>query len=190
MLAMLARNGVRPQDLNRVLDFGCGCARLLRHWPDGHTKLAGVDHDPRLIEWSRQAFPHIEFELNSPESPLRFDDGSFDLAYAVSVFTHLGESAQMFWIRELRRVVAEDGLLLLTLHGSSLAGYMTDAERERFSRGELVVQRGRHEGSNRCAAYHPERYVRRVLADGFEVVDFVPGGRIALNQDVWLLRRC
>jgi SAM-dependent methyltransferase len=189
IMTLLVRNGFRPQDFRRVLDFGCGCARLLRHWPEGRTRLVGVDHDRRLIEWSRRAFPHVEFEVNALESPLAYDDESFDLVYAVSVFTHLGERAQLFWIRELRRVLTRGGLLLLTLHGRSRLDQMTPAEQKRFARGAVVVQRARHEGSNRCAAFHPEAYVRKVLAAGFEVLDFVPAGRIALNQDVWLLRR-
>jgi SAM-dependent methyltransferase len=189
MTALLVRNGVRPRDLRRVLDFGCGCARLLRHWPNGQAALVGVDHDRRLIEWSRHAFPHVQFDVNALDSPLGYGDESFDLVYAVSVFTHLGDRAQLFWIRELRRVLATGGLLLLTLHGSSRLDQMTPGEQERFARGELVVKRGLHEGSNRCAAFHPERYVRNVLADGFEVLDFVTSGSIAFNQDVWLLRR-
>jgi hypothetical protein len=61
--------------------------------------------------------------------------------------------------------------------------------RSAFERGELVVHGGELEGSNYCAAFHPERYVREILAQGFEVLEFLPEGAEACGrQDTYLLK--
>src|SRR5450631_4190233 len=44
----LARNGVAVEKLGSVLDFGCGCGRVLRRWHSvaGPT-VSGCDYNPR-----------------------------------------------------------------------------------------------------------------------------------------------
>jgi SAM-dependent methyltransferase len=46
---------------------------------------------------------------------LPFEDGSFDLAYCGSVFTHIRELADA-WLLELRRVVRSGGHIYVTIH--------------------------------------------------------------------------
>jgi SAM-dependent methyltransferase len=48
---------------------------------------------------------------------LPFPDDHFDLVFSSSVFTHIDERAQDFWLAELRRVTQPGGLLLLSVHG-------------------------------------------------------------------------
>ena len=43
-----------------------------------------------------------------------------------------------------------------------------------------------HAGSNLCAAFHPELYVRLVLGKGLMVVDFAPG---EYPQDAYLFQK-
>ena len=57
---------------------------------------------------------------------------------------------------------------------------------DRFHDGQLVVINPDEAGSNRCGVYHPEIYVRRVLASDLEFVDFFPD---AFLQDGWLFRK-
>jgi hypothetical protein len=67
---------------------------------------------------------------------------------------------------------------------------MTPDERSRFQMGELVVRRSDASGSNDCATFHPEPWVRRILAEQFDVVDFLPKGSEGTPyQDAWLVRR-
>jgi hypothetical protein len=45
-------------------------------------------------------------------------------------------------------------------------------------------------GSNDCAAYHSEGYMRGLGALGLELVEYVPGGvRDGSEQDLYLYRR-
>ncbi len=53
-----------------------------------------------------------------------------------------------------------------------------------------MVSRSEEPGGNTCGAYHPERYVRGTLAQGFTVVDFVAEGASGNpHQDLFLLRK-
>ncbi len=46
-----------------------------------------------------------------------------------------------------------------------------------------------HSGKNIYAAFHPEQYVRTVLAKRFYVLDVIPGGATDAFQDVYLLQK-
>lgn len=108
------------------------------------------------------------------------------LVYANSVFTHLPADLQLRWIDELTRVTTPGGHLLISVHGKSFRATLTTMEQAAFDRGELVVRYPRHGGSNLCAAFHPEAYVRDTLARRLEVIDYSAAG---LGQDAVLLRK-
>jgi SAM-dependent methyltransferase len=181
---------VPPAGIESVLDFGCGCGRVTRYWNGFPGSVSGSDVSAKAVEWCRANLPFARFERNALAPPLAFDDESFDLVYALSVFTHLTADLQLAWRDELRRVLRPGGRLLLTTHGRSYAPRLEGDERERFERGELVVRWGDAPGTNLCSAYHPERYLRDTFADGFELLALEPeGARGNPTQDVVLLRR-
>ena len=123
------------------------------------------------MQWCSQNLPFGDFRVNDLEPPLPFDDDSFDLVHSLSIFTHLDAGLHVRWMEELVRVVKPGGLLLPTFHGRSRVEYMRMRGPVRADRARL---RGRRAGGDRlraaggsdCAAYHPERYIREVLAAG------------------------
>lgn len=190
-IRVLERNGVHIADLRSILDFGCGCGRVIRHLGSLKTpKLYGSDYNGRVIEWCRRNLSFAGFEANGLCPPLNYADEAFDLVYSLSVLTHLPEALQLQWVKELWRVISPGGYLLITTHGESYLSVMLPEEQERFRAGHLVTRSETHAGTNACATFHPPAYVRRTLADGFDVVDFVPeGAKGNPHQDVFLLRK-
>jgi SAM-dependent methyltransferase len=177
-------------EIDSVLDFGCGCGRVTRYWSDFAGSVSGGDVSGKAIDWCRQNLQFGHFEVNRLQPPLAFEDESFDLVYALSVFTHLTDELQLAWRDELRRVLRPGGRLLLTTHGRSYVPRLDSGERERFERGDLVVRWGDVPGTNLCSAYHPERYLRETFARGFEFVELEPeGARGNPTQDLVLLRK-
>ena len=189
--AALARAGRPVEGLAAMLDFGCGCGRVTRRWAglDG-TAVHGSDQSAEAVEWCRRNLPFARFATNRLEPPVPYDGETFDLVYALSVFTHLPEELQLAWARELGRVVKPGGFLLLTVHGERYRDRLTEAERGRFDAGRLVVRWEEGAGSNLCSAFHPPSYVKERLAAPFELVDFVPEGATGNpHQDLYLLTR-
>lgn len=188
----LGAQGVDIMEQRAILDFGCGCGRVLRNWHRlPHSRVCGTDYNPRLIEWCRDNLSFAEFEVNQLRPPLAYKDSEYDLIYALSVFTHLTEDLQSEWMAELSRVLKPGGHLIVSTHGEPYAHRLNDAERARFEAGELVAKNNvGAPGTNMCSAYHPEAYVRNRLAGGLEVVDFRPeGAKGNPRQDLYVMRR-
>lgn len=184
---VLAQHGATPDGFRRILDFGCGCGRVLRNWSGlGSTEVHGSDYNPELIRWCERNLAFGRFRLNGLRPPLGYPDEHFDFIYAFSVFTHLPEELQVAWMDELRRVLRVGGYLLITTHGESYAHELTDAERAAFMSGQLVVRYGRVAGTNLCAAFHPPPYVRGTLARSLDVIDYAPN---RVGQDFILLEK-
>ena len=187
----LARHGRRIEELAALLDFGCGCGRVTRHWAGlDRTAVHGADANEHAIAWCRANLPFARFASNGLAPPLHHEDESFDLVYALSVFTHLPEDLQHAWVRELRRLLRPGGVLLLTTHGERYRERLAAAERAAFDAGRLVVRWPEGAGTNLCSVFHPRSYVEDRLAEGLDVVEFVPeGAKGNPYQDLYLLRK-
>ncbi len=187
----LERNQYSLGKFHNVLDFGCGCGRVLRFWhgTKGVHKF-GSDYNPELIHWAQSHLNRVaDFQTNLLAPPLNYPDNFFDFVYSLSVFTHLPEDLQDAWMDELFRVLEPNGLLLITLHGRSRAHVLDQEQKARFLEGQMVVIHEEAAGANLCGSYHPVEYVKNRLARKFELVDFIESGARDSNQDIYLLRK-
>ncbi len=193
VVGLLKKRGLDIDDLGAILDFGCGCGRVIRYFNSlKRAKLYGTDYNPKMIAWCKKNLPFAEFEVNGLSPPLVYGDGSFGLIYTFSVFTHLSEALQVSWVAELSRVLKTGGYLLLTTHGGPYAdAFLPAHQREQFRSGQLVVLNEGSSGANYCTTFHPAAYVQRSLVKGFEILEFVPGKGPSHqpDQDSYLLRK-
>jgi SAM-dependent methyltransferase len=103
----------------RVLDFGSGAGRTLRHFaPDAETaEFWAADIDEGSMDWmQRNLCPPFHAWKSTWSPPLGLEHASFDLIYAISVFTHLTDSSSQ-WLIELHRWLKPAGLLIATFMG-------------------------------------------------------------------------
>ncbi len=108
---ILQRRDIDIRDLGTVLDFGCGCGRVIRHLQSKtRAELFGTDHSTKLITWCESNLSFATFGTNQLEPPLDFPDGKFDFIYALSVFTHLPARLQAMWMDDFRRVLGAGGI--------------------------------------------------------------------------------
>jgi SAM-dependent methyltransferase len=126
--------GIPPEAYAAVFDFGCGCGRqarqLLLQQPRPR-RYVGIDVHPGMIEWCRQHLtpidPSFEFfhhDVYSPSyapgntlrlaQPFPVEDAAFSLVIAHSVFTHLMNEQAEYYLSELSRILAPDGMAYTT----------------------------------------------------------------------------
>ena len=178
VMRVLEGNGVEIGSLKRILDFGCGCGRVIRHWHAmTGVEVHGSDYNREPIDWCRRNLRFAQFEVNGLAPPLAYETEQFDLVYALSVFTHLPERLQLAWMSELSRVLRPGGHLLMTTHGECYLPYMSDEERKCFRSGRLVIREAGSAGSNPFFTAHPLEYVKTHLPPNLAIVGFVPETR-------------
>ena len=166
---------------SRVLDFGCGCGRVLRHFaPQCPALINGVDIDMEGIAWcSANLGMAATFSQTQEWPPLPFGAGSFDLIYSISVFTHLPEKMQDAWLAELRRVAKPGALLLLTVHAPNMIpGGNAEAEKQMTEHGFLHILNDITDGLPDFyrTAFHSEQYIRSEWGKLLHIEAFVPKG--------------
>jgi SAM-dependent methyltransferase len=174
---------------SRILDFGCGCGRIISWFHNLHpnTQFYGTDIDAEAITWCREHLSERgNFSVNEAMPPLPYSDGFFDLVYSISIFTHLPEDMQFAWLKELQRVCKPGAYLLLTVHGehlfpSKIASYKSQFE----DRGFYYFVENKTDGLPEFyqTSFHTESYVRNRWSNFFEIEQIIPKG-IADHQDL------
>ncbi|HEX2699909.1 MAG TPA: class I SAM-dependent methyltransferase [Acidimicrobiales bacterium] len=203
--AVLGIAGRRLESFGEILDFGCGCGRILVHLEHlaATSRVHGVDIDARAVRWAAENLPWADIKVNRTEPPLDFADATFDLVYNHSVFTHLDEEHQDLWLAELRRVTRPGGLVVLTVHGekalwdfeegSKNAGGNPSLVRDEVRRrGISFLKNDSHVGGPHNDGYHSTFHAPWYVLDHwsgfFTVKAYVLQGSLDF-QDVVLLQR-
>jgi SAM-dependent methyltransferase len=124
MLAILRAGGARPGEFDRILDFGCAAGRMLRWFSNlDISERWGCDIKGETIAWCQQHLsPPMSFVTTTTLPHLPFEDHYFDLVYCGSVFTHIIDLPDA-WFLELRRVIRPGGYGFVTIfdkHGLEL----------------------------------------------------------------------
>jgi SAM-dependent methyltransferase len=157
----------------RVLDFGCGAGRVLRHLVEDvgtDGELHGVDIDRPSIEWLQSnASPPLHVGACGEEPSLPYPDDHFDLVYALSVFTHLAEH-WAGWLLELRRILKPDGLLLATVIGRGTGADLRLSPPATDAAGMYVRVLGNAWDDGGPVAIHDVAWVAERWGRAFEIV--------------------
>ncbi len=159
-----------------ILDFGCGCGRVLGGFVDlPHAgEVWGCDIDPEAIAWDQAHLRSIgQFIMNAPMPPTPFATGQFDAIYSVSVFTHLPEEMQFAWLTELRRILRTGGILVASVHGgpyvfNSPAEVRAEVAARGFAYRTGAITPGLPDFY--MVAMHSESYIRAKWTRFFELV--------------------
>ena len=106
------------QSVARILDFGAGVGNSIPHWREffHEAALTCLDVSARSLAIASRRYPNAaDYQLfDGREIP--FPDGQFDVVFAACVFHHIDESHQVPMLRELRRVLAPGGRLIVFEH--------------------------------------------------------------------------
>lgn len=118
MLEILEQENCSLPETAKILEFGCSSGRLIRHL-EKYTKSGevwGVDIAADHILWCQDYLnPAFNFLTVTSAPHLPIEDNYFDFIYAGSVFTHIDDLADA-WFLELRRVTKKGGRLYITIN--------------------------------------------------------------------------
>jgi SAM-dependent methyltransferase len=197
-----------------ILDFGCGCGRMVRFLTEFSSKpvIHACDVNEDHTDWCRDHLPNIRVSRCEALPPLTYPDKMFNLVYGLSVFTHLSEASSVKWLHELNRILIPGGVLIVTIHGLTAlsvirnsAGHqqmfnmdVTEVDRiaGNFAETPFVFKPYAEETLKVARAgtvygntfIHPD-YIHRNWGDaGFHIREIIPGG-LRGWQDLVILQR-
>lgn len=187
MLMAVEKTGFAPlAPGSRVLDFGCGAGRMVRHLAPyaKDSEIWGCDLSADHIVWAQQYLaPPFRFITNTTFPHLPFVDGKFSFIYAGSVFSHIDDLADA-WLCELRRILMTDGRLIISIHDENTVEMLEQMnhrladqvkanelyKKTKDSFAKLVIDRGTWSQ----VFYHTSSFVRMVECLGFKVLHIEP----------------
>jgi SAM-dependent methyltransferase len=105
----------------KILDIGCGIGGLLAYKPD----IIGVDINKYCVEYCNQI--GLQAHVMLPDI-LPFGTGSFDTVILDNVLEHI--AAPEVLVREIRRVLVPDGLMIILVPG--IKGYSKDDDHKKY----------------------------------------------------------
>ena len=115
-----------------VLEIGAGTGANLAHYPAGVTRLVLAEPDPgmrRKLDAKVAAWGRPAEVVDAPAERLPFADGTFDAVVSTLVLCSVRDPQQA--LGELRRVLADDGRLVLIEH---VAAGPVEPDRHRWQR--------------------------------------------------------
>jgi SAM-dependent methyltransferase len=157
----------------RILDFGCGAGRSIRHLRGlvRNGEIWGCDIDPACIAWcSEHLGPSISFVASGSDPPLPFEQEKFDLVYALSVFTHI-DRLWASWLLELHRILAPGGFLVATIMSEGMSQRVAGVAWDESQVGMAVYESGQGWELGGPMVLHSPWWVREHWGRLFEVVD-------------------
>jgi SAM-dependent methyltransferase len=114
-LVRLARMHLGEPTQLEALDVGCGIGLTDRHVARRFRSLTGTDVSPGVLETAARENPDVRYEL-AERDRLPFDNGSFDLAFAVCVVQVIAPGERPRFVAELARVTRPGGLVVVFEH--------------------------------------------------------------------------
>jgi SAM-dependent methyltransferase len=99
-----------------VCDLGCGPGQVARYLADrGRPDVLGIDLSPEMVRVARARSPGLRFRQGDMLA-LDLPDGSLQGIAAFYSIIHIAPERQEACFRELKRVLAPGGLLLVSFH--------------------------------------------------------------------------
>jgi 2-polyprenyl-3-methyl-5-hydroxy-6-metoxy-1,4-benzoquinol methylase len=154
----------------RVLDFGAGAGRIIRHF---QTEAPGAefwacDIDQPSITW-------LEHHLSPPFRPfvvseqpgLPHAESYFDLIWVASVFTHLTDH-WAGWLLELHRVLRPGGTMIVSFLGPDMGAVYLPLAWEEDRTGMLVINKGAPWELGGPTVFHSQWWLRAHWGRAFE----------------------
>ena len=97
------------------MDVGCGLGLVHRHLGPLADRLEGIDVSRGLIEEAERRHPTVRYQtFDGRRAP--YEDGAFDLTFAICVLHHVDPPERPSFVQELVRVTRPGGVVAVFEH--------------------------------------------------------------------------
>jgi len=158
----------KKREVGRVLDAGCGNGRHIVFLAEQGLDAWGIDISEKAIEIANAWISKrgLNAHLNVCDiTQLPFEKGYFDAAISFGVLDHIPFSEAKTAIAEIRRVLADDGYLYITLRATEDTEY---GRGEQAEKNTYVLQEGYEKG---LIQHFFDMGEINELLDGFKIFD-------------------
>ena len=105
-----------PPAERAFLDVGCGPGETDSFLEGLVGRLAGVDVAGEMVKVAQRRNPSVEYRGFDPGDAIPFEEGSFDVCFAVCVLHHVPPAERGALLDEMLRVCRPGGLIVLFEH--------------------------------------------------------------------------
>jgi SAM-dependent methyltransferase len=180
----------KPESILKILDFGSGYGRVLRVLKAAYPNatLTACDLMPDAINFCAEQFGAVPL-LGNSDLDLIEDDGTYDLIWLGSVFTHLPVSGWRSLLTFLERRLAPDGIIVFTSHGRVamwvFENHTLDKHKGRISRGQFEDVKRKYKDDGFAFLSYDNKQVSSLSRIGIEVAESTYG--LAFARPDWTL---
>jgi len=107
----LVQDVVRIEPGERVLDLGCGPARVIDHLPSG-VVYTGLDRNGRCVRQARRRYGDMASFIESDAAALHELTGEFDVIFAMGLLHHLSDPDACAMLSGAARLLVPGGRLM------------------------------------------------------------------------------
>lgn len=175
----------------RVLDFGCGSGRVLRHFLEEAqaAEVYGCDIHAESINWGKANLcPPLHMFQSEERPPLPLRDEQLDLIWTMSVFTHLTDTWSA-WLLELHRVLKSDGILIASIMGQGMSEILANEPWDESRVGMNVLGPGMKWEAGGPMVLHSPWWIEAHWGRAFDILELQPTGLIGTGQGVVIMRK-
>lgn len=115
----LAKKIIKNINFKTCLDVGCASGFMISEIAKSYqrAKYFGIDVYDKAIAFAKKSYPNIKFRVGSAEK-LPFKANSFDLVLFYETIEHVENPLEC--LKEIKRILKEDGTLILAMDSGSL----------------------------------------------------------------------
>jgi SAM-dependent methyltransferase len=191
-----------PKGATAILDIGCNEGAALQYaYELGVSKLFGIDINPQAVQISRRRMKEIRdcYIFHGSADDLPIAESTVDVALCLEVLEHIPEDLRSAVLREIHRVLAEYGRLIITVPARGSFRFLDPANsRLLFPRTFNLVAR-MVGGKGREAGYESQKHgivwhhhfslneLRRLLSPFFRIRSVRWRGGLLAPLCSWLL---
>ena len=114
LVSLIGRHIGSPGDVS-ALDVGCGVGNFHALLAERIGKISGVDPSSECIAEAMKRNPNIAYTVSDGDV-LPFQDGLFDVAFAICVMHHVPPEKWLLFLSEMARVTKPGGMVVVFEH--------------------------------------------------------------------------